>query len=80
MTTYVIGDIQGCFPAFKRLLKKVAFDPGKDCLWSVGDLVNRGSDNLSTLRWFYQHRDSVVAVLGNHDLHLIAAHRGKGRR
>ncbi|MDA0630010.1 MAG: diadenosine tetraphosphatase, partial [Proteobacteria bacterium] len=37
MTTYVIGDIQGCFPAFKRLLKKVAFDPGKDCLWSVGD-------------------------------------------
>jgi len=79
MTTYVIGDIQGCFPAFKRLLKKVAFDPGKDCLWSVGDLVNRGPDNLSTLRWFYQHRDSAVAVLGNHDLHLIAAHRGKGR-
>lgn len=79
MTTYVIGDIQGCFTAFERLLKKVSFDPSKDCLWSVGDVVNRGTDNLSTLRWFYRHRESVVMVLGNHDLHLIAAHRGKGR-
>ena len=80
MTTYVIGDIQGCFEPFQTLLAKVAFDPNRDTLWSVGDLINRGTDNLSTLRWFYQHRDSVQVVLGNHDLHLLAHHEGVGRK
>ena len=68
MTTYVIGDIQGCFKAFKELRKRVKFKPKRDCLWSVGDLINRGPDNLATLRWFYKHRDAVKVVLGNHDL------------
>ncbi len=76
MTTYAIGDIQGCFGAFQALLDKVAFNPAKDCLWSVGDLVNRGPDNLSTLRWFHAHQDCVRVVLGNHDLHLLAAAAG----
>ena len=43
MTTYVIGDIQGCFPAFKALRRKVDFKPKRDHLWAVGDLINRGS-------------------------------------
>ena len=66
MTTYVVGDIQGCFDPFQHLLKKIDFNPDKDRLWSVGDLVNRGPDNLRTLRWFYAHRDNVTMVLGNH--------------
>lgn len=76
MSTYVIGDIQGCFDCFERLLASVNFKPGPDQLWSVGDLINRGSDNLATLRWFYQHRDHVKVVLGNHDLHLLAVAAG----
>ena len=76
MSTYVIGDIQGCFDCFERLLASVNFKPGPDQLWSVGDLINRGSDNLATLRWFYQHRDHVQVVLGNHDLHLLAVAAG----
>lgn len=79
MTTWVIGDIQGCFDPFQRLLDKVAFDPSKDTLWSVGDLINRGHDNLSTLRWFYENRHAVKVVLGNHDLHLLATRAGFGR-
>ena len=79
MTIYAVGDIQGCFKDFKNLLKRVGFDKKKDRLWSVGDLINRGPDNLATLRWFYKRRDIVTVVLGNHDLHLIAVHRGKGR-
>jgi len=76
MATYVVGDIQGCFAPFQSLLDEVRFNPDKDRLWSVGDLVNRGPDNLETLRWFYAHRDNVTLVLGNHDLHLLAVSAG----
>ena len=47
-------------------------------LWAVGDLINRGPDNLRTLRWFFRHRDAVTVVLGNHDLHLLAHYEGVG--
>ena len=76
MTTYVVGDIQGCFEPFQNLLKKIRFNPDKDRLWSVGDLVNRGPQNLRTLRWFFEHRDNITMVLGNHDLHLMAVSAG----
>ena len=46
MTTYAIGDIQGCFHAFQALLARIEFDPAFDELWLVGDLVNRGSGCL----------------------------------
>ena len=80
MTTYVIGDIQGCHAELTALLTQIQFDPEHDRLWSVGDLINRGSDNLATLRWFYAHRGAVEVVLGNHDLHLLAHYAGVGRK
>ena len=79
MPTYVIGDIQGCFKPFTCLLDQVGFDPSRDRMWSVGDLINRGHDNLSTLRWFYEHRRCTRVVLGNHDLHLLATRAGAGK-
>ncbi|MDH4569937.1 symmetrical bis(5'-nucleosyl)-tetraphosphatase [Pseudomonas sp. BN414] len=72
MTTYAVGDLQGCLDQLKCLLEQVRFDPAKDELWLVGDLVNRGPKSLETLRFLYSIRDSVVCVLGNHDLHLLA--------
>ncbi len=76
MSTYVVGDIQGCLQPLKCLLKKVGFKPGHDVLWSVGDVVNRGPSCLKTLRFLYAMRDSLVMVLGNHDLHLLAVAAG----
>ena len=76
MTTYVVGDIQGCLKPLKCVLKQVAFTPGRDVLWSVGDIVNRGPKCLKTLRFIYRMRESVVMVLGNHDLHLLAVAAG----
>ncbi|WP_435634977.1 symmetrical bis(5'-nucleosyl)-tetraphosphatase [Pseudomonas solani] len=72
MTVYAVGDLQGCLDPLKCLLERVAFDPARDRLWLVGDLVNRGPKSLETLRFLYAMRDSLVCVLGNHDLHLLA--------
>ena len=73
MAVYAVGDLQGCLQPLKCLLKRVAFNPAVDTLWLVGDLVNRGPESLETLRFLYGMRDSLVCVLGNHDLHLLAA-------
>ncbi|MCL4106200.1 UNVERIFIED_CONTAM: hypothetical protein GTU68_058506 [Idotea baltica] len=76
MSIYVVGDIQGCLDPLQCLLKEVAFNPEKDTLWSVGDAVNRGPKSLKTLRFLYKMRNSLVMVLGNHDLHLLAVAAG----
>ncbi|HTP29696.1 MAG TPA: symmetrical bis(5'-nucleosyl)-tetraphosphatase [Anaeromyxobacteraceae bacterium] len=79
MATFAVGDIQGCQQALRRLLHTVSFDPTQDRLWLVGDLVNRGPDSLGVLRWARELGDRVVAVLGNHDLHLLAVAYGATR-
>lgn len=72
MATYAIGDIQGCYDQFRRLLDRIAFNPIQDKLWLVGDLVSRGPQSLAVLRLVKSLDTSVITVLGNHDLHLLA--------
>ena len=42
MSHYVIGDVQGCFHTFIKLLEKISFNTKSDQLWLVGDIINRG--------------------------------------
>ena len=80
MSTWVIGDIHGCFDTLKRLWRRLEFDWETDHLWLVGDLVNRGPKSLQVLRWAHRRSkrlgNRMVVVLGNHDLHLLALDRG----
>lgn len=62
---YVVGDIHGMASLLGFALGAIGFDPEKDRLFSVGDLVDRGAESLEVLEylekpWFY-------AVQGNHE-------------
>lgn len=74
MSTYAIGDIQGCFNELKNLLNHIHFDATKDTLWFTGDLINRGKQSLEVLRYIRDLGEQHKMVLGNHDLHLLAVY------
>ncbi len=76
MSTYVIGDVQGCFEPLLRLMDHVAFDSSRDSVWLAGDLVNRGPASLEVLRW--ARANGARAVLGNHEIYLLARAAGLG--
>ena len=75
---FIVGDLHGCVDALRYLLHEVGFDPARDRLFSVGDLVDRGAQSEEALAllekpWFH-------AVLGNHEDTLIAVAEGRLRR
>src|ERR1700682_3781000 len=73
---YLIGDVQGCCDALKRLLAEIGFTPSRDHAYVLGDLVNRGPQSLATLRLLRGLGSAATCVLGNHDWHLLAAAHG----
>jgi serine/threonine protein phosphatase 1 len=75
---FVVGDLHGCVDALRYLLREIGFDGSRDRLFSVGDLIDRGTDSLAAIElidkpWFYP-------VLGNHEDSLIAVATGAMRR
>ena len=71
---FCIGDLHGCLAMLNRLLDAVQFDITRDRLFSVGDLVHRGSSSVECLklaekRWF-------LPVMGNHEALQQGAYLG----
>jgi bis(5'-nucleosyl)-tetraphosphatase (symmetrical) len=73
MPTYAIGDVQGCHTRLTELLERLHAEPGEAHFIFLGDLVNRGPQSLQTLRTIRALGATAQMVLGNHDLHLLAA-------
>lgn len=69
-----MGDVQGCADELDELLARAdaAFGRGHE-VWWVGDLVNRGPDNLGALRRVRERvaRGRARVVLGNHEVSLL---------
>ena len=77
---WMIGDIQGCCSSLDELLAHP--DIAQDTyarFWFAGDIVNRGPQSLTTLRRLMALEERSVAILGNHDLHLLAIAAGVRR-
>ena len=79
MALFAIGDVQGCDAELCTLLESIDFSAGRDTLWFVGDLVNRGPGSLAVLRRVRAMGDAAIVTLGNHDLHLLAVAFGHAR-
>ncbi|MDE2259027.1 MAG: symmetrical bis(5'-nucleosyl)-tetraphosphatase [Betaproteobacteria bacterium] len=79
MSTYAVGDVQGCFASLEMLLTRIPIDWKHDRLWFVGDLANRGPQSLETLRFVKSLGSRAITVLGNHDLHLLCVAEGFAR-
>ena len=75
---WVVGDVHGCARELSDLLDEIRFDPAGDELWSVGDLVNTGPESLEALRLWSDAGGR--AVIGNHDVHALLVHAGRGAR
>jgi len=74
-----VGDIHGFLSIFHEGLTALKFDPDKDRVFCVGDLIDRGPDSLECLRLVCQ--PWLHAVIGNHKLLLIEhLQKGDGRK
>ena len=68
---YVVGDLHGCFDLLEQALYEIGFDKDVDRLFSVGDLVDRGTKNLECLRLLAE--DWFHPVQGNHEDMMLKA-------
>lgn len=66
---FAVGDVHGHFSRLQASLDQLGFDPGRDRLFSVGDLVDRGPESEAALEWLAQ--PWFHAVQGNHEDYAI---------
>jgi serine/threonine protein phosphatase 1 len=69
----VATDVHGCFSLLEAAMRRADFDPQKDRLFLVGDMVDRGPESDQVVNWL--RRPYVHAVRGNHDQMIIDAGR-----
>jgi serine/threonine protein phosphatase 1 len=62
---FIVGDIHGAFSRLERALAHIGFDAGRDRLFSVGDLIDRGPESARALDWL--RHDWFFPVRGNHE-------------
>jgi hypothetical protein len=90
--TYVVGDVHGCVDQTVALLRRaglisesLTWTGGNATLWFTGDFTDRGPHGLASIdlaMWLQREAETaggrVEALLGNHDLLIVAARRFGG--
>jgi hypothetical protein len=74
--TIVVGDVHGCREELEALVQECGFTPG-DRLVLAGDLVAKGPDSPGVLARAREW--GALAVLGNHDAHVLAIRQAEAR-
>lgn len=65
---YTVSDVHGRYTEFLLLLGKISFCE-TDTLYVLGDVVDRGKENLKMLE-FCRSRSNVILLKGNHELFM----------
>lgn len=68
--TYVMSDLHGCYDAYMRMLKQIHFDPQKDKLFILGDVIDRGPDGIKLLNEI-MNSEGIQMLLGNHEYMML---------
>jgi serine/threonine protein phosphatase 1 len=66
---FAVGDIHGHFTRLKKRLNEMGFDPERDRLFSVGDLIDRGPECANVLDWLAN--PWFHAIRGNHEDYVV---------
>lgn len=62
---FCVGDLHGQFAWLEKAMENLAFDPARDRLLSVGDLIDRGPESHRALEFLAQ--PWFFSVRGNHE-------------
>jgi len=77
---FIVGDVHGCYYTYRKLVEE-HWDPDKEILIQVGDLLNRGKHSTLCVNYSLElkekYPDRTFFLLGNHEYHLLSYLRGK---
>lgn len=66
--TLVISDVHGCYEEFVGLLQEKQYDPQKDELIILGDLIDRGPQSYNVVQKAKElHKNGAIILRGNHE-------------
>jgi len=74
MKTYVIGDIHGRLTQLKALIESLDYDPLKDRIVLLGDLIDRGEDSPGVVNYAIELQEqspNFICLRGNHEQMLL---------
>ena len=69
-TTYVIGDIHGCYDKLIALMDKINIDLDSEKLVFLGDYIDRGPDSYEVVEYLINLKEKypdIIFLKGNHE-------------
>jgi len=80
MSTYIIPDIHGCIKTLRSLLECRLNIKVSDCIYFLGDYIDRGADSAGVVDYIIGLKESGVDInclMGNHEQMLINSGLGE---